>query len=220
MIKKEGENVLQNKKEQIYDILKDRILHQQYQLGERLNIGLISSELGVSNSPVREAMNLLVQEGLIINVANAGPSVVKLSQGDKFEIAQMLFFWASGAYRFSIHIGEGRAMQKKMRKILKEEEQACLARDAYQFLHQKGNFDRCIIETVKNHRLLAQYDAVFPLFFLVTLSELDQESSDWLKELHQHEEILKAIEDERHNDVIDKLADYYYRDAWGGFVAL
>ena len=53
-------------KEQTYEILKTRILKQEIPLGSRINIGQLSKELKVSNSPIREALNLLEQQGLVI----------------------------------------------------------------------------------------------------------------------------------------------------------
>jgi DNA-binding GntR family transcriptional regulator len=41
-------------KDQVYEIIKEMILNQTYQLGEKINIDTLAAELNVSNSPIRE----------------------------------------------------------------------------------------------------------------------------------------------------------------------
>jgi DNA-binding GntR family transcriptional regulator len=51
---------------QVYQILRDEILHGQKKPGERIMESKIASEMGISRSPVREAIRLLEHEGLVI----------------------------------------------------------------------------------------------------------------------------------------------------------
>lgn len=87
-------------KEQVYEIIKNRILTQEYQFGEKINIGSLSKELGISNSPIREALSQLGQEGLVVSTPNSGLRVVNMSKRDLFEQAQMVYFWMTGSYRY------------------------------------------------------------------------------------------------------------------------
>lgn len=41
-------------KEQTYQIIKEKILNQEYPAGARININELAEELGISNSPIRE----------------------------------------------------------------------------------------------------------------------------------------------------------------------
>ena len=52
-------------KDQVYDIIKEKIFLQEYDLGDTINITALSSELGVSNTPIREALSKLEAEGLV-----------------------------------------------------------------------------------------------------------------------------------------------------------
>ena len=45
-------------KEQTYQIIKEKILNQEYPAGARININELAEELGISNSPIREALSL------------------------------------------------------------------------------------------------------------------------------------------------------------------
>ena len=67
-------------KDQIYEIVREKILTQEYELGSKINMLELSKELNVSNTPIREALSMLERDGLIINKPNAGPSVVDFTE--------------------------------------------------------------------------------------------------------------------------------------------
>jgi DNA-binding transcriptional MocR family regulator len=50
--------------DQAYEVLRQRILNRRLRPGERLSVPLLAQELGLSRSPVREAVQRLVREGL------------------------------------------------------------------------------------------------------------------------------------------------------------
>ena len=66
-------------KEQTYQIIKEKILNQEYPAGARININKLAEELGISNSPIREALSLLEQQGLVISNRSSGATVTTLS---------------------------------------------------------------------------------------------------------------------------------------------
>jgi len=77
----------------VYNYLKEGILSGQFRSGEALRQELISKVLNVSRSPVREALNQLEREDLVILRPRRGYVVTSLSADDIeeiFEIRQML----------------------------------------------------------------------------------------------------------------------------------
>ncbi len=57
---------------QVYDILKEMIANHRFEPGTRINVEQITKELGVSRTPVWEAVGRLKQEGLVIDIPNRG----------------------------------------------------------------------------------------------------------------------------------------------------
>jgi DNA-binding GntR family transcriptional regulator len=51
--------------EQVYDKLKQMSVGYDFKPGERLNEGVLASALGVSRTPLREALTRLTTEGLL-----------------------------------------------------------------------------------------------------------------------------------------------------------
>lgn len=51
--------------DQVYDVLKERILDRAVEPGHKLNIDALARELSVSSTPIREALGRLSAEGLV-----------------------------------------------------------------------------------------------------------------------------------------------------------
>lgn len=77
----------------IADKLRTRILHREWLPGADLNEGEIAMGYGVSRTPVREAMKLLAQEGLLQALPRRGMRIATLSTAQIAEaqaLAQLL----------------------------------------------------------------------------------------------------------------------------------
>lgn len=61
--------------DQVYEDIKERILDQTLKPGERLTIEILSRSLGVSSSPIREALARLESEKLVVSEFYTGYSV-------------------------------------------------------------------------------------------------------------------------------------------------
>lgn len=70
----------------VYSILWDRILSRDLHPTEKLSDLRLSEELGVSRTPVREALHRLVQDGVVIYSPNRGFFVATFSPDDISEI--------------------------------------------------------------------------------------------------------------------------------------
>ena len=58
--------------EEIADVVRERILRGEYEIGEKIEENQIATELRVSRTPIREAFKLLENEGLIDYIPNRG----------------------------------------------------------------------------------------------------------------------------------------------------
>jgi len=70
----------------VYSVLWDRILSRDLHPGEKLSDLRLSEELGVSRTPVREALHRLVQDGVVNYLPNRGFFVSSFSGTDIAEI--------------------------------------------------------------------------------------------------------------------------------------
>ena len=70
----------------IHDSLKQAILSGRLEPGERINQEQIAKGLGVSRTPVREALHLLAREGLVALLPRRGAFVSAFDERDVFEL--------------------------------------------------------------------------------------------------------------------------------------
>jgi GntR family transcriptional regulator, rspAB operon transcriptional repressor len=66
---------------QVYEVLREKILTVQLKPGESINERWLADWLGVSRTPIREAINRLSANGLIAIVPNVGTSVSLINVG-------------------------------------------------------------------------------------------------------------------------------------------
>ncbi|HFW3114302.1 TPA: GntR family transcriptional regulator, partial [Salmonella enterica subsp. diarizonae serovar 61:r:-] len=79
-----------SKKDIVYNLLLSRILNGVYPPGHRVTIDDISRELSFSNSPIREAINQLVAEGLLRIKPYSGAVVQLVNEEEYIEIMYVL----------------------------------------------------------------------------------------------------------------------------------
>ncbi|MDR7544582.1 MAG: GntR family transcriptional regulator [Armatimonadota bacterium] len=72
--------------EQVTDILRQRLVEQVYRPGERVMIDRLARELGVSHTPIREALGRLQGEGLVVYRRNQGYYVTPLTDREILEM--------------------------------------------------------------------------------------------------------------------------------------
>ena len=86
-------NSAKSKKMIVYENLKRRIITNILKPGDPLNEGVLSKELKISKTPVREALQQLEKKGLVENIPGKGAFVSRFSFQDireLFEIREIL----------------------------------------------------------------------------------------------------------------------------------
>ena len=141
--------------DQIYQRLREDIITLRLPLGARLNVNEIQTQLGVSCTPVREAVNRLQQEGLVAYENNVGARVLTLREHDVGEINELAYALQTAAVRLSMERGDRVAMAAEIRIQIGRYQAARTARErvnaVYEligvFYHHCGNqrLDRSMI---------------------------------------------------------------------------
>ena len=71
---------------QVFQTIRENILKGKYQADEELREATLGKELGVSRTPVREALRQLELEGLVKIIPNRGAYVIGISEKDVHDI--------------------------------------------------------------------------------------------------------------------------------------
>jgi DNA-binding GntR family transcriptional regulator len=90
-----------------YDTLRDAIWEGRIGRGERIREEDIARTLGVSRTPVREALQRLQQRGLLVNRLGRGLTVAELSKREVIELYAMREILEGSAARFAAQHATG-----------------------------------------------------------------------------------------------------------------
>lgn len=73
----------------VFSTLRDAILRGDLKPGERLMEMHLANKLGVSRTPIREAIRMLEQEGLAVTVPRKGAQVAKMTEKDLQDVLEV-----------------------------------------------------------------------------------------------------------------------------------
>ena len=76
-------------RDEVFNTLRERILKGVYKPGERLMEIHLADQLGVSRTPIREAIRMLELEGLVKMVPRKGAQVAKISKEDLQDVLEV-----------------------------------------------------------------------------------------------------------------------------------
>lgn len=103
--------------EQIYNVIRQDILSQRLKPGEKLTTKTLQEKLGVSSTPIREALTRLQQDGLIEYQPNVGMRVVRLTRKDLEDIFSLMIEFDVIAMKFSCRSSKRADMVDTLRRV-------------------------------------------------------------------------------------------------------
>ena len=106
--------------DQVYERLRNDIITLRLPLGSRVNVNELQDALGVSCTPIREAINRLQQEGLIAYENNVGARVLTLEPKDVEEIMQLATTLHCAAARLALARENPQVLAGQIRERMEE----------------------------------------------------------------------------------------------------
>ncbi len=167
-------------KDEIFDILHQRIIAGQYASGQWLRQEEISSQLGVSMTPVREALDLLVSAGLAERVPYRGVRIIEPSKQEIVDSYGMRLLLESAAV-FAAALFISDAQVAELRKILEESRSLVNLKDMSRERVLSRELHAAIVSASGNTQLYKMYTTVLNTF------------PDWMlyEYLFRHPELLE-----------------------------
>lgn len=189
---------------QIFNRIRDDILSGNYTTGEELKEATLGKQLGVSRTPVREALRQLDLEGLVEIAPNRGAKVIGISRKDVEDI-----------YHMRARL-EGLAARKAAEQI-KEEELAELEEvillsefhvkkpESKQMVRLDGRFHE-IMYRASGSRMLEHVLTDFLHYVKMARSHSVKTEHRAQESVKEHKRILEAIR-QRDGDLAEQLAN-------------
>lgn len=152
--------------DQVYSKLREDIITLKIPMGTRLNVNELQNELEVSCTPIREAINRLQQEELVVYENNVGARVLTLNEHDVKEINELALALQQTAVRLSMANGDRQAMAQEISAQIERYQASRTSRERVKavynligvFYHHCGNqrLDRSMV-AIQGQVLLLRY---------------------------------------------------------------
>ena len=133
-------------RKQVYEHLRDQILNQAILPSSRLVEAKIAKELGISRTPIREALHLLEKDGFVESIPRVGYIVKKLDQDELDEIFDIrLAIEKLVCIRAIERIGDGSIRQ--LEKSIEQTETALKNNMPHNFLNYDEEFHEILVKS-------------------------------------------------------------------------
>ncbi|MBY8871326.1 GntR family transcriptional regulator [Micromonospora sp. PLK6-60] len=184
--------------------------------GERLVEEQLTRRLGISRAPLREALRLLAQQGLVEHVPRRGVRVATLSDRDVRELYELRDVLERFAVRAGIPVGRDgdlaglRAALDRMREATRVGDRMAVA-DAHRAFHV------ALVALAGNRQLSAAYGSILvklQLYMAINLRR-EAELAQPLDGVHRHERLFEAVAGGDPERVLAVLADHGARSYLG-----
>lgn len=193
--------------DQVHDRLWDLIIKGEVQPGERLKDVEWANRLGVSRTPVREAMRKLEQEGVLLPLSAGGYQVKMVSNRDMEEL-----YTCRAALEHLATLEASRRLDQTgadaLNRLLALTDAAISRHDLDDVFRLNSAFHKAIFEYAENNHLIFLWESLNKLVLFYRSALLNKvkqrpELSDaYLKRLsvkqEAHRSIVKAMVEKRH----------------------
>jgi len=198
----------------VYRVLRDRILKREMHPGEKLSDLRLSAELGVSRTPIREALHQLVQDGVVVAEPNRGFFVATFTRADLEEIFDLRCALESFALRkvaahdFTPEYTRALKELDRISTLIAEadtDEKRLAAANA--FLEVDQGFHSWMVEQAGNQRLSSIVTGLWAQ--IAVFQKAGTEIPGWMEiATDQHRRIVELLLDDEVDAAVAALEDH------------
>ena len=182
----------------VFNTLRQAIITGEFAPGERLMEIALANRLGVSRTPVREAIRKLELEGLVVMIPRKGAEVAKITEKDLRDVLEV----RSSLEELAAELAAERMndeVKEKLEKALKEFEEAIESDDNAAIADSDVDFHDVIFEATGNARLIQIINNLREQMYRYRL-EYVQDTEYHTVLLNEHRELAKAMVEGRKED--------------------
>ncbi|MCK4259353.1 MAG: GntR family transcriptional regulator [Halanaerobiales bacterium] len=206
------ENILNEKKDSrsltsiIFDKIRDDILIGKYKNGQKIVETKLAAELGVSRTPVREALKQLDLDGLVDNIPNRGVVVKGISHQDIDDIYTIRVVMEGIAVKWAVERMEEKEIEF-LKEILDLMEFYTFKKDIEKVVELNTKFHEAIYSATKS-RYIEHVLKDFQYFMKKTRYKSLSVPGRMEEALEEHRKILQAFINRDIDEAIKTITDH------------
>ena len=199
-----------NQKENAYQKIKGMIVHGELQMGQNVSDKLLSTKLKLGLTPIRDALNLLKSEDLVISYPKKGTFVFELSSKLFFDIFESRRIFETYGLKTSNKLNHNLLVIRE-EEILDKMSVSIKEKDFLSYARLDSEFHESFILGTENDVLIKLYRNLEPKIATIrntinlNLSEFNTNES-----FKMHKKIIKFIKKENIDKSIELLDHHIF----------
>ena len=199
-----------NQKENAYQKIKGMIVHGDLQMGQNVSDRLLSTKLKLGLTPIRDALNLLKSEDLVISYPKKGTFVFELSSKLFFDIFETRRIFETYGLKTSNKLNHNLLVIRE-EEILDKMSVSIKEKDFLSYARLDSEFHESFILGTENDVLIKLYRNLEPKIATIrntinlNLSEFNTNES-----FKMHKKIIKFIKNENIDKSIELLDHHIF----------
>lgn len=185
----------------VFNTLREAILKEDLKPGERLMEQQLAAKLGVSRTPIREAIRMLEQEGLAITTPRKGAEVARMTLKDMEDVLEI----REALEELAVKLASGKISEEQIKRLDQ-------VKAEFEGLTKEGNVKKLAECDVAFHDVI--YEAADNPKLLVLINNLREQlyryRVEYLKNpdayaglIREHDQIVEGL---RHHDAKEATA--------------
>jgi Transcriptional regulators len=190
----------------VFTTLRQAILRGELKPGERLMEIQLANKLGVSRTPIREAIRKLELEGLVITIPRRGAEVAEITEKNMQDVLEVRKSLEALAIQLACERMTQEAIEELKQKSI--EFQASLStKDVTKIAEADVEFHDVIFEATDNQRLVQLLNNLREQMYRFRVEHLKNE--DWYPQLiEEHEEIIRRLENREREEAMQIISKH------------
>lgn len=195
----------------VFNTLRQAILKGELKPGERLMEIQLADRLGVSRTPIREAIRKLELEGLVIMVPRKGAEVAKITQKDLNDVLEV----RCALEELAVELACKKITKEQVEQLedtLKEFKEVIKGNNLTEVAEMDEKFHMMIFEATGNARLIQILNNLREQMYRYRVEYL-KDKEIYGKLVEEHESIAKNIMESRVDEAKENIKDHIYNQA-------
>lgn len=187
--------------EQVYDNIYELILNRTFAPGMKLTLKTLQEELGVSSSPIREALTRLQQDGIVDYQPNSGMKLRTYTDKEVQDLFNVLSDLDMISLKYALNSDNREILIQKLKSNTQASKAMISDVDVTEWLDFSDKFHRIVADAANNPFL---QDCLNKIYRHITIFSVQYESDSANRDLIQaaHEHIVELLEDGNYDEAI------------------
>ncbi len=191
-------------KYQVYSEIKKGILMGQYQPGSVMNERKLSEELGISRTPIREALQMLARDGWLQMETYKGAIVREFDAHYMWELVRIRYALELSAVEDAVRNMTEEELVN-LRKIQTEQKEDLLNYDVDDFIQHDRDFHSCIYQMSRNGELMKLASNYYDVFRFLGKQAVLGTDERRITTIEEHQAILAAVENRNIEEAVSAM---------------